>query len=132
MKGENMKRAIIIIMMIMTTPLFALIGFGANINVDKVMYEGYTATENSNEINYSVTGESFSNAGGLSLYLFLDFIPVVDFEANIEFVGNRYKFITKYIMSMSSNKIYPKHKEKDVILSFIRGYIEADRPPTGQ
>ena len=24
------------------------------------------------------------------------------------------------------------HKKKDVILSFIRGYIVADRPPTGE
>jgi hypothetical protein len=107
MKGKNMKRAIIIIMMIMTTPLFALIGFGANINVDKVMYEGYTATEGSGDFSYSVTGEPFTNAAGLSLYLFLDFIPIVDLEANIELVGNSYKFITKMGETELANGEFP-------------------------
>ena len=106
MKGKNMKRAIIITM-VMTTPLFALFGFGANINVDKVMYEGYTATGSGNSLNYSVTGESFTNAGGLSLYLFLDFIPVVDLEANLELVGNRYKFITKVGEAELANGEFP-------------------------
>ena len=107
MKGKNMKRAIIILITVMITPLFALFGLGANINIDKVIYDNYTSTENNSGINYSVMGESFTNTGGLSLYLFLDFIPVVDLEANLEFVGNKYKFITKMGETELANGEFP-------------------------
>ncbi len=104
-----MKRVSIIIITIFITPLFALFGVGANVNLDKVSYDSYTSssTDETTGTTYNVIGDSFSNARGLSLYLYLDFIPVIDLEANVELVGNSYKFNTSIGTQELASGDYP-------------------------
>ena len=101
-----MKRVSIIIITILITPLFALFGVGANVNIDKVSYDSYTSstTDESTSLTYNVMGDSFSNAGGLSFYMYFDFIPVIDLEANVELVGNSYKFKTNLVNSLGDTE----------------------------
>jgi hypothetical protein len=87
-----MKR--LLFMLLCSSSLFAFVGFGANVNLDGFLYPSYSSTATGGEINYMVNGEGFDNAGGLSLYAYLDFLPIVDLEANLELVGNSYKFAT--------------------------------------
>ena len=87
-----MKR--ILFILLCSSSLFAFVGFGANVNLDRFSYLPYSSTTTGGDINYMVNGDGFDNGGGLSLYAYLDFLPIVDLEANLEFVGNTYKFTT--------------------------------------
>ena len=77
----------------LTTQIFAFAGIGVYGNSDMF---SVTPPSTSNNIipEITVTPESLDNAAGIGVFFYLDALPIIDLEANIEFVGNMYKFTT--------------------------------------
>jgi len=79
---------------ILSSQIFAIAGFGAYGNFDLLKYPSGT----SGDINTSgVEYKGFDNAKGFGILFYIDAIPVVDLEADIEFVGNLYEY-TPYLL----------------------------------
>ena len=79
---------------ILSSQIFAIAGFGAYGNFDLLKYPSGT----SGDINTSgVEYKGFDNAKGFGFLFYIDAIPVVDLEADIEFVGNLYEY-TPYLL----------------------------------
>ena len=72
----------------------AIAGFGAYGNYDLLKYPSGSHVDGTLEIKY----DGFDNAGGFGFLFYIDAIPFIDLEADIEFVGNAYKF-TPYVAS---------------------------------
>tara|TARA_Y100000996_G_scaffold212037_1_gene166559 strand:- start:556 stop:1242 length:687 start_codon:yes stop_codon:yes gene_type:complete len=76
----------------LTTQIFAFAGIGVYGNSD--MFSVTPAATSNSMPEVTVTPQSFDNASGVGLFFYLDVLPIVDLEANIELVGNTYKFTT--------------------------------------
>jgi len=74
--------------LIISSQLFAIAGIGAYGNYDLLKYPSGSNKDGDLGVNY----DGFNNAGGFGFLLYIDAIPVVDLEADIEFIGNTYKF----------------------------------------
>ena len=72
------------------TQIFALGGIGVYGNSDSFS----STPAETNVDNIFVTPQTFDGAQGGGLFVYLDVLPIVDIEANIELVGNLYKFTT--------------------------------------
>lgn len=75
---------IILAIMMMCSKLFAIAGIGVYGNYDMVSHGGTVA----NEGDFSIVANPFDNAYGVGLFLYVDAIPIVDLEVNMEFAGN--------------------------------------------
>ena len=74
---------------IISSQLFAIVGFGAYGDFDLTKYPGGTSGD--------ITGDAvkyggFDNPKGFGLLFYIDAIPIVDLEVDIEFIGNVYKY----------------------------------------
>ena len=78
--------------LVICSQVFAIAGFGAYGNYDLLKYPNDSSGNNNTYLDY----EGFNNAGGFGLLLYIDAIPIVDIEADIEFIGNKYKY-TAYL-----------------------------------
>ena len=85
-----MKRLISILSLIvlLINTIWAFGGFGVYGNVDQFSVTPDATTYG----NISVVPESLDGGAGFGVFLYLDIIPVVDLQADFEFVGNLYKF----------------------------------------
>jgi len=78
---------------ILSSQVFAIAGFGAYGNFDLMKYPSGT----SGDITAAgVVYSGFDNAKGFGLMFYIDALPIVDIEADIEFVGNLYEY-TPYV-----------------------------------
>ena len=92
-----MKKLILYFLPLMiSSQLFAIAGFGAYGNYDLLKYPGGNSGNSTTYLNY----DGFNNAGGFGLLLYIDAIPIVDLEADIELIGNVYKY-TAYLNNNS-------------------------------
>ena len=92
-----MKKLILFLLPLMiSSQLFAIAGFGAYGNYDLLKYPGGNSGNSNTYLNY----EGFNNAGGFGLLLYIDVLPIVDLEADIELIGNVYKY-TAYLNNNS-------------------------------
>ena len=89
-----MKKLIqtILPILIISSQVFAIAGFGAYGNYDLLKYPKGSSGNSNTYLDY----EGFNNAGGFGLLLYIDAIPIVDIEADIELIGNIYKY-TAYL-----------------------------------
>ena len=89
-----MKKLIqFILPLIISSQLFAIVGFGAYGDIDLLKYpKGIDGNKATSGVEYG----GFDNANGFGLLFYIDAIPVVDLEADIEFVGNLYEY-TPYL-----------------------------------
>ena len=78
---------------IIISQVFAIAGFGAYGNFDLLKYP---AGSSGNVDEYGVEYKGFDNAKGFGFLFYIDAIPVVDLEVDIEFVGNLYEY-TPYL-----------------------------------
>ena len=79
--------------LIISSQVFAIAGFGAYGDFDLLKYpDGISGNKSTSGVEY----EGFDNAKGFGLLFYIDAIPVVDLEVDLEFVGNIYKY-TPYI-----------------------------------
>ena len=78
---------------IIISQVFAIAGFGAYGNFDLLKYPAGTSGDIS---TYGVKYNGFNNAKGFGFLFYIDAIPIVDLEADIEFVGNLYEY-TPYL-----------------------------------
>ena len=83
---NNFKKSVLSISFV--SQIFAIGGFGFYGNVDQFSVIPETTTSG----NISVVPESLDGGAGFGIFLYLDIIPVVDLQADFEFVGNLYKF----------------------------------------
>ncbi|SVA28296.1 uncharacterized protein METZ01_LOCUS81150, partial [marine metagenome] len=79
---------------ILSSQVFAIAGFGAYGDFDLLKYRGGSSGDIS---TYGVEYKGFENAKGFGFLFYIDAIPVVDLEADIEFVGNLYEY-TPYLL----------------------------------
>jgi len=79
---------------ILSSQVFAIAGFGAYGDFDLLKYPAGSSGEIS---AYGVEYNGFDNAKGFGFLFYIDAIPVVDLEADIEFVGNLYEY-TPYLL----------------------------------
>ena len=79
---------------ILSSQVFAIAGFGAYGNFDLLKYPDGSSGDIS---TYGVEYKGFDNAKGFGFLFYIDAIPVVDLEADIEFVGNLYEY-TPYLL----------------------------------
>ena len=79
---------------ILSSQVFAIAGFGAYGNFDLLKYPDGSSGDIS---DYGVEYNGFDNAKGFGFLFYIDAIPVVDLEADIEFVGNLYEY-TPYLL----------------------------------
>ena len=73
---------------IIISQLFAIAGFGVYGDLDLLKYPSGSSGNDITGVKYN----GFDNASGLGLMLYIDAIPVVDLQFDIEFVGNIYKY----------------------------------------
>ena len=78
---------------ILSSQVFAIAGFGAYGDFDLLKYPAGSSGDIS---AYGVEYNGFDNAKGFGLLFYIDAIPIVDLEADIEFVGNLYEY-TPYL-----------------------------------
>ena len=78
---------------ILSSQVFAIAGFGAYGDFDLLKYP---AGSSGDVDQYGVEYKGFDNAKGFGFLFYIDAIPVVDLEADIEFVGNLYEY-TPYL-----------------------------------
>ena len=81
---------------IICSQAFSIAGFGAYGNYDLLKYPAGNSGNSTTYLNY----EGFNNAGGFGLLLYIDALPIVDLEADIELIGNAYKY-TAYLNNNS-------------------------------
>ena len=79
---------------ILSSQVFAIAGFGAYGDFDLLKYPDGSS---GNLDNYGVKYDGFDNAKGFGFLFYIDAIPVIDLEADIEFVGNLYEY-TPYLL----------------------------------
>ena len=79
---------------ILSSQVFAIAGFGAYGDFDLLKYP---AGSSGDVDEYGVEYKGFDNAKGFGFLFYIDAIPVVDLEADIEFVGNLYEY-TPYLL----------------------------------
>ena len=78
---------------ILSSQVFAIAGFGAYGDFDLLKYP---AGSSGDVDEYGVEYKGFDNAKGFGFLFYIDAIPVVDLEVDIEFVGNLYEY-TPYL-----------------------------------
>jgi len=78
---------------LLSSQIFALAGFGAYGDFDFLKYPDGSSGDIS---DYGVEYNGFDNAKGFGFLFYIDAIPVVDLEVDIEFVGNLYEY-TPYL-----------------------------------
>ena len=78
---------------IIISQVFAIAGFGAYGDFDLLKYPAGSSGDIS---TYGVEYEGFDNPKGFGFLFYIDAIPVVDLEVDIEFVGNLYEY-TPYL-----------------------------------
>ena len=78
---------------ILSSQVFAIAGFGAYGDFDLLKYPAGISGDIS---GYGVEYKGFDNARGFGFLFYIDAIPIVDLEADIEFVGNLYEY-TPYL-----------------------------------
>jgi len=78
---------------LLSSQVFALAGFGAYGDFDLLKYPDGSSGDIS---DYGVEYNGFDNAKGFGFLFYIDAIPVVDLEVDIEFVGNLYEY-TPYL-----------------------------------
>ena len=78
---------------ILSSQVFAIAGFGAYGDFDLLKYPAGSSGDIS---AYGVEYNGFDNAKGFGFLFYIDAIPIVDLEADIEFVGNLYEY-TPYL-----------------------------------
>ena len=78
---------------ILSSQVFAIAGFGAYGDFDLLKYPAGRSGDIS---AYGVEYNGFDNAKGFGFLFYIDAIPVVDLEVDIEFVGNLYEY-TPYL-----------------------------------
>ena len=78
---------------ILSSQVFAIAGFGAYGDFDLLKYPAGSSGDIS---AYGVEYNGFDNAKGFGFLFYIDAIPVVDLEVDIEFVGNLYEY-TPYL-----------------------------------
>ena len=78
---------------ILSSQVFAIAGFGVYGDFDLLKYPDGSSGDIS---TYGVKYKGFDNAKGFGFLFYIDVIPVVDLEADIEFVGNLYEY-TPYL-----------------------------------
>ena len=74
--------------LIISSQVFAIAGFGAYGDFDLLKYPSCSDQDGVLGVNY----DGFDNAAGFGFLLYIDALPIVDLEADIEFIGNVYKF----------------------------------------
>ena len=79
--------------LIISSQLFAIAGFGAYGDFDLLKYPSGTSGDLT---TYGVDYKGFNNPKGFGFLFYIDAIPVVDLEADMEFVGNLYEY-TPYL-----------------------------------
>ena len=79
---------------ILSSQVFAIAGFGAYGDFDLLKYPDGSSGDIS---TYGVEYKGFDNAKGFGFLFYIDAIPVVDLEVDIEFVGNLYEY-TPYLL----------------------------------
>ena len=79
---------------ILSSQVFAIAGFGAYGDFDLLKYP---AGSSGDVDEYGVEYKGFDNAKGFGFLFYIDAIPVVDLEVDIEFVGNLYEY-TPYLL----------------------------------
>ena len=82
---------------ILSSQVFAIAGFGAYGDFDLLKYP---AGSSGDVDEYGVEYKGFDNAKGFGFLFYIDAIPVVDLEADIEFVGNLYEY-TPYLLGIA-------------------------------
>ncbi len=84
---------------ILSSQVFAIAGFGAYGDFDLLKYpEGHSGNVTEDDITANgVKYNGFDNPKGFGFLFYIDAIPVVDLEADIEFVGNLYEY-TPYLL----------------------------------
>ena len=87
--------------LLISSQLFAIVGFGAYGNYDLLKYP--SGTDSNSDGTLKVGYDGFNNAAGFGFLFYIDAIPVVDLEADVEFIGNAYKF-TPYIGSVAQTQ----------------------------
>ena len=86
--------------LVICSQVFAIAGFGAYGDFDLLKYpDGISGNKATSGVEY----EGFDNAKGFGLLFYIDAIPVVDLEVDLEFVGNIYKY-TPYIGGLALSK----------------------------
>ena len=73
---------------VISSQVSAIAGFGAYGNYDLLKYPSGSDVDGTLEVKY----DGFDNAGGFGFLFYIDAIPFIDLEADIEFIGNAYKF----------------------------------------
>ena len=84
---------------LLTSQAYSIVGFGAYGNMDLLKYPSGTSEDNTSGVSY----DGFDNARGFGFMFYIDAIPIVDLELDIEFVGNTYKYIP-YIGGIASTE----------------------------
>ena len=74
--------------LIITSQAYSIVGFGAYGNFDLIKYPSGNVESTNSGVRY----DGFDNAAGFGFLFYIDALPIVDLEADIEFVGNVYKY----------------------------------------
>jgi len=80
--------------LILSSQVFAIAGFGAYGDFDLLKYPKGSSGDLD---NYGVKYNGFDNAKGFGFLFYIDALPIIDLEADIEFVGNLYEY-TPYLL----------------------------------
>ena len=91
----NTKKNIIAVFVVMTISIssaFGFIGFGLYGLQDMVTVEGHQSEKVESDVKVIMDRQGFENPYGLGGYIYLDFIPFIDLEADIQATFSQYTF----------------------------------------
>lgn len=112
--------AVFVVMMISISSAFGFIGFGLYGLQDMVTVKGVQSDKEEGVVKVLIDRQGFENPYGLGGYIYLDFIPFIDLEADVQATFSQYTFnfqnYTDNVLSMETGDV-------DFVYARISGFF---------
>ncbi|MBL7067845.1 MAG: hypothetical protein ISS29_08360 [Candidatus Marinimicrobia bacterium] len=128
MKTKKKIIAIFVVMTVSISSAFGFIGFGLYGLQDMVTVEGHQSDQVEGVVMVLMDRQGFENPYGLGGYIYLDFIPFIDIEADVQATFSKYTF---NFQNYANSVLLVETGEVDFAYARISGFLTVRRKLIG-
>jgi len=128
MKTKKKIVAIFVVMTVSISSAFGFIGFGLYGLQDMVTVEGHQSDQVEGVVKVLMDRQGFENPYGLGGYIYLDLIPFIDIEADVQATFSKYTF---NFQNYFNNDLLVETGEVDFAYARISGFLTVRRKLIG-